>query len=142
MTTMIDTDLTPDTELVEIHFAAGLPGFPNARTYALAPWGSDDSPFMMMSAVDDVDVGFVVVTPWVFYPDYEFELDASTAERLGVIDPEDVVVVCVVTLADRAEDATVNLLGPIVINRATREACQAVLPSSGYEVRAPLARAA
>ena len=139
---MIDTDFAPETDLVEIHFAAGLPGFPHARRYLLAPWGSDDSPFMMMSSKEDSDVGFVVVAPWVFYPEYEFELDVATAERLGMSDPEDAVVVCVVTLADRAEDATVNLLGPIVINRVTREACQAVLSSSGYEVRAPLARAA
>ena len=139
---MIEIELANETELVEIHFAAGLPGFPAARRFTLEPWGGPESPFMMMSAIDDPDVGFVVVAPWVFYPDYEFELDRATADRLGLEDAAETVVVCVVTLADCAEDATVNLLGPIVINRATLEACQAVLPASGYHVRAPLARAA
>ncbi len=139
---MIETELEIETGVVEIHFAAGLPGFPHVRRYAMTPWGGDESPFMMMSATDDPDIGFVVVAPWVFYPDYEFDLDPATAERLVLDDPEDAVVVCVVTLGDRPEDATVNLLGPIVINRASLEACQAVLAASGYEVRAPLARAA
>jgi flagellar assembly factor FliW len=139
---MIELELTTETELVEIHFAAGIPGFPNARRFSLEPWGGPESPFMMMSSIDDPDVGFVVIAPWVFHPDYEFELDRATAERLGLNDVSDAVVVCVVTLAERAEDATVNLLGPIVINRATLEACQAVLPASGYQVRAPLSRAA
>jgi flagellar assembly factor FliW len=137
---MIDPD--PTTDLVELHFAAGLPGFPQVHHFVLTSWGGADSPFMMMSALDDSDVGFVVVSPWVFHPDYDFDLDESTAEWLGLRTGEDAVVLCVVTLADRAEDATLNLLGPIVINRATREARQAVLSSSPYQVRAPLARAA
>ena len=55
---------------------------------------------MLLSAADDSDVGFVVVPPWVFYPDYEFGLDEATAERLGITEPEDAVVFCVVTLSD------------------------------------------
>jgi flagellar assembly factor FliW len=139
---MIETDIAIETELVEIHFAAGLPGFPDARSYVLSPWGGPSSPFMMMASTSDPEVGFVVVAPWVFHPDYEFDLDRATAERLGLDDPEQAVVVCVVTLADRPEDATINLLGPIVINRATLEACQTVLATSGYDVRTPLTRVA
>jgi flagellar assembly factor FliW len=94
---------------------------------------------MLMTAADDPDVGFVVVPPWVFYPSYEFDLDDSTAERLALQQPEDAVVFCVVTLRDRPQDATLNLLGPIVVNRHTLEAAQVVLPTAGYSVRAPLA---
>jgi flagellar assembly factor FliW len=45
----------------------------------------------------------------------------------------------VVTLRERPEDSTLNLLGPIVVNRHSHEAAQVVLPSAGYSVRAPLA---
>ena len=84
-------------------------------------------------------MGFVVVPPWVFYPDYEFELDSGTAERLNLQQAEDAVVFAVVTLREQAEESTMNLLGPIVVNRFTHEAAQVVLPSAGYSVRAPLA---
>ena len=127
------------TDVVEINFPAGMPGFPNAHSFELAPWGPAGSPFMLLSSADDADVGFVVVPPWVFYPDYEFELDAGTAERLTLTAAEDAVVFAVVTLRDRPEDSTLNLLGPIVVNRVTHEAAQVVLPSAGYSVRAPLA---
>ena len=46
---------------------------------------------------------------------------------------------CVVTLRDKPQHATVNLLGPIVVNRRTLEAAQVVVPAIGYSVRAPLA---
>ncbi len=127
------------TDLVEINFPAGLPGFPNAHRFELAPWGPAGSPFLMLSAADDPDVGVVVVPPWVFYPDYEFELDSSMAERLGLTQAEDAVVFAVVTLRENPTESTVNLLGPIVVNRFTHEAAQVVLPSAGYSVRAPLA---
>jgi flagellar assembly factor FliW len=127
------------TDLVEINFPAGLPGFPSAHRFELAPWGPAGSPFLLLSSADDPNVGFVVVPPWVFYPEYEFELDNGTAERLGLKHAEDAIVFAVVTLRDRPEDSTMNLLGPIVVNRFTHEAAQVVLPSAGYSVRAPLA---
>ena len=127
------------TDVVAINFPAGLPGFPDAHQFDLAPWGPAGSPFLLLSSVDDPDVGFVVVPPWVFYPDYEFELDTGTAERLNLEQAEDAVVFTVVTLRDEPEDSTLNLLGPIVVNRFTHDAAQVVLPSAGYSVRAPLA---
>ena len=139
---MIDAQEQILTDTVEITFPAGLPGFPHSHIFQLTQWGGEDTPFSLMTSIDDPDVGFVVVEPWVFYPDYEFELDKSTSERLGLSEPGDSIVLCVVTLGEQAEDATVNLLGPIVVNRYTREACQAVLDPSLFNVRAPLARAA
>src|SRR6516225_9909581 len=95
------------TDVAEITFPAGLPGFPNSHRFELAPWGPAGSPFLLLSSSDDPDIGFVVVPPWVFYPEYEFELDAGAAERLGLTASEDAVVFAVVTLRDRPEESTV-----------------------------------
>lgn len=129
----------PSTDVAEITFPAGLPGFPHAHRFEVAPWGPAGSPFLLLSSLEDRDIGFVVVPPWVFYPEYDFELDTGTAERLALTTAEDAVVFVVVTLRERPEDSTLNLLGPIVVNRFTHEAAQVVLPSAGYSVRAPLA---
>jgi flagellar assembly factor FliW len=136
---MIDAQEDLRTDTVEITFPAGLPGFPDAHRFQLTPWGEAGTPFSLMTSMDDPDVGFVVVEPWVFYPDYEFDLDTSTSQRLAISEATDSLIMCVVTLGQQPEDATVNLLGPIVINRFTREACQAVLDPSLFNVRAPLA---
>ena len=131
-----------NVDTVELHFAAGLPGFPEAHRFELGRWGGAESPFMLMSAVDDPDLGFVLISPFVFYPEYEFDLDDAVAARLGRTEPADVAVLCIVTLHDVPADATVNLMGPIVVKRSTGEACQAVQSHPSYEVRAPLSRAA
>jgi flagellar assembly factor FliW len=132
----------PPVRSASLHFAAGIPGFPHLRSFTLGRWGGDDSPFMTMTSDQDPDVGFVVVSPFIYYPDYEFDVDDETAARLGVCAPEDMQVLCIITLHERPEDATANLLGPIVINVRNGEACQSVLPHAVYSVRAPLARAA
>jgi flagellar assembly factor FliW len=134
---MLDTDI--QTDFVEIRFAAGLPGFPHVHLFHLKPWGPPGSPYLLLRAVDDPDVGFVVVPPWVFYPEYEFDLDDASADRLGLAIADDAIVLAVVTLRDRPEEATLNLLGPIVVNRHTHDAAQIVLPTTSYSVRAPLA---
>ena len=70
----------------------------------------------------------------------EAEEQAAAARELlrAVVEAEQR---AVVALRDRPEDSTLNLLGPIVVNRVTYEAAQVVLPSAGYSVRAPLALA-
>jgi flagellar assembly factor FliW len=138
---MIDIDCTggPSTLSIEITFPAGLPGFPHAHDFQLAPIGDADAPFLLLAAVDDPSARFIVVTPWNFYPEYEFRLDDVEAERLGLREARDALVFCMVTLRDKPHHATVNMLGPIVINRRTLEAAQVVVPAIGYGTRAPLA---
>ena len=95
---------------------------------------------MLLTSSDDADVGFVVVPPWVFYPDYEFEVDAGTAERLPLNAADDAVVFAVVTLARPPRGLDAQPPRPDRGEpRLTHEAAQVVLPSSGYSVRAPLA---
>ena len=44
----------------------------------------------------------------------------------------------IVTVTDPVSASTANLLGPIVVNRHTRAAAQAVLGNSGYATREAL----
>ena len=125
------------TQTVEIVFPAGLPGFPYSHRFRVEPTPAGNS-FLLLTCLEDPDVCFVVVAPWVFYPEYDFELDAPTSARLGLSTVEDAVVLAVVTLRDRPADSTLNLLGPIVVNRFTRHAAQ-VVPIVCYSVCAPLA---
>jgi flagellar assembly factor FliW len=78
------------------------------------------------------------VPPGIFFPDYEVELDDVTVERLGLTEPADALILVIVTVGERVEEATANLLGPLVVNRHTRQAAQVVLAGSRYETRAPL----
>jgi flagellar assembly factor FliW len=132
-----------DTDLPELHFASGLPGFPDARRFVLVRIGDELSPFSVLRSLDNgpddaPDIEFVVTHPGLFFPDYEPEIDDDTANRLELASADDALLLVIVTVADPVADSTANLLGPIVVNRHTRAAAQAVLGSSGYATREAL----
>ena len=71
---------------------------------------------------------FIVVEPGGLVPDYELEIFDEDAASLGLADPRDALVLNIVTLRERdPAEATVNLIGPVVINRRTLEGRQLVL---------------
>ena len=128
----------PQAGTGELRFDDGLPGFPAAHRFTLSPWGADDSPFSVLQSADDADLRFVVVPPELFFPDYAPEIGDDDAERLGLEASDDAILLVVVTLGERAADATANLLGPIVVNRHTLAGAQVVCSQQDLPARAPL----
>jgi flagellar assembly factor FliW len=133
--------MSADDILPELYFSSGLPGFPDARRFLLVRLGDESSPFSTLRSLDDgTDLEFVVTHPGLFFPDYEPEIDDETAGRLDLKSAEDALLLVIVTVADPVAASTANLLGPIVVNRHTRAAAQAVLGNSGYATREALVR--
>ena len=75
----------------------------------------------------------------LFFPDYAPELDEASAERLGLTDAADALLLVVLTIGADASSTTANLLAPIVIHDKTRVAAQVVLQQD-WPLRAPLQR--
>ena len=126
-------------DVPELMFAAGLPGFPGPRRFALVGWGDEQGPYRVLVDVADPLVQFLVVPPQVFFPDYAVDLDDAVAARVHLDDADDCLLLVIVTLGRRPQDATANLLGPVVVNLRTLEGVQAVLSESGHDTRVPLA---
>jgi flagellar assembly factor FliW len=132
-------ELLPD--LTELHFANGLPGFPNLRRFSCERWGEPGSPFVMLSSLERPQVQFVAMPPGLFFPSFDPEL---TEENLALIDaasPSEVLVLVILTLGPTAEDATANLLGPVLVNQSTGASVQAVLAGSKNQTAVPLSAA-
>ena len=125
-------------DVPELHFANGLPGFPGERRFALVRWGASEGPYSLMVDLADPEVRFLVMPPHLFFPDYVVDLDDAIAAKVNLERAEDCLLLVIVTLTGRPEDATANLLGPIVVNLRTNEGTQAVLAESGYSTRTPL----
>lgn len=125
----------------ELAFADGLPGFPGPRRFTLERWGGDNSPFSILQCLEDPSLRFVVVPPGAFFPDYEPVLSDEDTARLQVHRAEDAIVLVIVTLGERADDATANLLGPVVVNRHTLAAAQIVLTGQDLPTRRRLSAA-
>lgn len=132
------TAAPPETEVPELRFDAGLPGFPAANRFALVRWGGDSSPFSVLQSLDEETLAFVVVPPDVFFPRYTPEIDDNTIDRLGITNADDVLLLVIITLGATPADATANLLGPIVVNTVTSRAAQAVLLNQPWTSRTSL----
>ena len=90
--------------------------------------------------MDDSELRFLVVPPAPFFPDYAPEIGDDMLELLGRPDPDQLLLLLVVTAGESATSA--NLLAPIVIDQQSRRAVQVVLSGSGLPVRAMLSASA
>jgi flagellar assembly factor FliW len=128
----------PLTAVEELTFILPLPGFPEARTFVLEPVDEPGGALSILRCVDQAGLEFVVALPEAFFSEYAPELDDATVERLKLQTADDALVLVILTVAETIEHTTANLMAPVVVNRHTGEAVQALLVSSGYDIRTPL----
>jgi flagellar assembly factor FliW len=136
--TAISVAPATDRDNAELHFAAGVPGFPLAKSFSVKPWGTEPSPFYVLECREVVGLRFVAVRPVVFFPWYEPRFGSEVYQAVDAGGPEEVQVLVILTLHSTAEKSTANLLGPLVVNAATGQALQAVLSGSGYSPATPV----
>ena len=132
--TLHDTE-TGAADQPEIHFRSGLVGYPAAQRFVLE---QGDGGVFELRGLDQDGPDFLVVAPAPFFPDYAPVIDDETVERLQLHGQEDALVLLIVTLRDRPEDASANTLAPLVINARTRDAAQVVLTGQPFSLRQPL----
>jgi flagellar assembly factor FliW len=117
----------------------GLIGFPEHHSFEIL-FQPEQLPFRWLRLHGPELVHFVVIEPAGIISDYEPQLFDEDASSLGIKDPSDVLMLNIVTVSNGAPvAATVNLIGPIVINRRTGVAKQVVLANhTRYDARFPL----
>ena len=120
-----------------IEFPDGLLGFAKLKRFLhLSPDGWEPVEFLL--PLDEPALTFPVINPHLSRPDYRFDLDEPARALLSLRPGGSVLAYAVVTFGAGAEDVTVNLLAPVVINPDARRGCQVVLDGSGYEVAVDL----
>ncbi len=124
-----------------IEFPWGLPGFPNLRNW-LALTVESQGNFVWFQSIDDVNVALPSADPYFMFEDYDPKLPAYAAAALEITSPSDFALLCVVVVTDNADEMTMNLFAPVVVNLRTRRARQVVLENSGFSVRQPIPRKA
>jgi len=124
--------------LKELHFTAGLPGFPAARHFDSVRWGGPESPFVVLTGHEPMKIQFVLVATESYFPDYRPEFSAEYLAAVGLDRAEDAVVLVIVTLGGQPGEATANLLGPLLINPETGATVQAVQREGSWDTRAAL----
>jgi flagellar assembly factor FliW len=120
------------SEKQRIHFPDGMFGFEEVKDYFLLD--SEEGPFYWLQSAEHPDLAFVLIDPRVFKKGYKLELreeDYTAIEaRKG-----DVLDFTIVTVPEDPEKISANLMGPIIINRKSRKARQAISENDEYTVK-------
>lgn len=111
----------------EVELPQGLVGFPDMKRAEIV-FAQEELPFMRLREVAPEGLTFLVVEPHGIVPDYEVELLDMDQESLGIKDPADAMVLNIATIhRGQPMRVTLNLVGPIIVNRRTRQAKQVVI---------------
>ena len=136
---MVTPEAAPQTNAdeyapVEITFPEGLVGCHEWHQFLLLE-AEGAGPIKLLQCVDDPDVGFYVTDPYLIVEDYELDIPPAAAADIGLERWEDGLVLCMLMVQPEASLVTANLLGPLVVNRATGRGVQLVLSGSNYSPR-------
>lgn len=139
-TTLLGAEETVEVSEEQIFaFEPGIGGFESLRRFALVR--EDDTALEWLVSLDDPNVSFAVLEPFLFQPDYAFELGDRDVEALGLHEAGDAMVRCLLTLDEDPEQITANLLAPLVFSRRTHLARQIILSESAYSLRTQVLQA-
>lgn len=120
-----------------VRMPSGLLGFEEIKEYVLLA-NPEEAPFQWLQVVNDDNLAFLVVNPFLVCPDYQPDIPDAEVAALNLKDQQDALVYNIVTLRSGGR-ATVNLKGPIVINRTSLVAKQ-IVPNNAadYDLQYPL----
>lgn len=118
-----------------IRFPEGIPGFEGQTRYVFIQNPEESVPFHWLQSVEDGELAFVVINPFICRIDYEFELPQSVVDKLEIESSEDLKLYAIAKVPEKIEDMTINLLAPIVINQKNNQAQQVVLNENQYHTR-------
>lgn len=127
-----DIDIDPSTKII---FKEGIPGFESLKEYILIEDEDENSPFAYLQSIEDANICFVIANPYAFMPEYAPDVKEQHIEMLGGGTAEDFSVFSIVTIPTGFHDATLNLVGPLVIQNETRLGKQVILENTSYTTR-------
>lgn len=122
-------------------FTTPIFGFPEARRYVVSeiPGGGDI--FRSLTCLDQPDLGFTLVLPYAFFPEYAPDIPEDELKEIGVTESGQALLMCIATVPKEFKDATVNLRAPLIFNPFTKKARQVILPDDRHHTRARLLKA-
>ena len=117
-----------------LHFPQGLYGFETFTKFDLFP--AEVEPLLRMQSTESKDLSFLLVDPFLFFEDYELDIDDDTLDLLEIEEADDIHILTLITISKTVPaNVTTNLQGPIVINSKNKKARQIVLIDTEYKTK-------
>ena len=125
---LIDVD-----ERQKLIFPQGLFGFEAFQNYILLD--AEQKPFYWLQSSDNKELAFVLINPFQFKLDYEVDIDNEELLKIGVSNPEQVLIFSIITIPADGGAMTANLQGPLIINRDSRYGRQVILNDPRWKIK-------
>ena len=126
------TIIYEETEI--IIFEKGIPGFENLKKFVIREVG-EESPFSILQSLEDKDIGFILISPFSIYDNYEVDLKEEIITNLEIKSSEEVLLYSLVTLNSKPREITANLKAPIVINIKNKKGEQYIIDKDKYKIK-------
>ena len=111
----------------EVSLPQGLFGFPDIRSMELV-FDKEELPFMWLREQVQDGLAFVVVGPGGIVQSYAVEISDADIQILGISGSEDTMILNIVTISsEHPGKISLNLVGPIIVNRTTLVAKQCII---------------
>lgn len=122
---------------MELIFEKGIPGFEEYKYFRLSNIESNEN-LKMITSKEDINIGFVSISPFEVKKDYEIDLSDEIINELNIEKSEDVLVLNIITIGKTLETSTVNLKAPLIINIKNNKGKQLILQDDKYKIKEPL----
>ena len=117
-----------------VHFAQGIPAFEDEHEFVIIPY-DPSSPYVFLQSVQTPELAFLMTMPFVFFPEYEIEIDDESISELEIEKQEDLLVYSLITIpTEDIRSMTTNLMAPIIINQVNLQAKQIILDKNKYTI--------
>lgn len=111
----------------------GLFGFEDYKNFALVD--SDYEPFIWLQSTDEPNLAFLIVDPFLICSSYETDIDDDSLAKIGIKNPEDIIIMTIVTVPADGSAITANFQGPLVINKNNRQCMQVILNDNRWSTK-------
>ncbi len=125
-----------------LDFGGSIMGFEEYSKFYLLDNNDENSIFKVLQSADKEDLSWIVIDPFIPFPDYELEVHDGDIASLGIQSQKDVIALVMVTIVDGDyQNMTANLLGPIIINIKNKLGKQCIIKSDKYTTKHKLLQA-
>ncbi len=116
-----------------IELVNGFYGFEKFHQFALLD--SEKEPFLWVQSLEDENLAFIVIDPFLFRPDYELDIDDELLKPIEAESPTDILVFALVTIPPTGVPITANLQGPLIINKKNKKGMQAIMSDGKWNTK-------
>ena len=139
----IQTRVFGEIEISEekvIRFENGIIGFPELKRFVLLHdlEQGTDAGIRFLQSLEEPGFALPVMDPLLVKPDYDLEFSDSLRAQVGEVTLEDLLVLVTVSVPSDLKKMSVNLQGPVVINKEEQRGCQLIMEGAHYPVKFPI----